>query len=160
MILALLAPLAAAQDWPGGQLYEPEQLNADPFRPALDPGALLATESAQVPEQLTVRADLTEAHNPLVWISENGEQVNLIGDALGLHLGGPVPKVKWLHLYGGTTAKSGGVASNAKGFSAKGSWIRWRRQVSFERKSPAGWQAFGTRRPTRWPFERPSTRRR
>jgi hypothetical protein len=86
MMMVFLVPLAAAQSWPGGSAYDPEQLNADPFRPAMDPGALLATESAGIPEQLIARADLTEVHNPLIWISEEDEQVNLIGDALGLHL--------------------------------------------------------------------------
>lgn len=87
MMMVLLAQLASAQEWPGGKAYDPEPLNADPFRPAMDPGALLATESAHVPDQFIARADLTQVHNPLIWISEEGEQVNLIGDAIGLHLG-------------------------------------------------------------------------
>jgi len=87
MMVVLLAQLAAAQSASESVSDTLEPFNADSFRPAMGPGALLATESARVPDQFIARADLTQAHNPLIWIDEDGSQLDLIGDAIGIHLG-------------------------------------------------------------------------
>jgi hypothetical protein len=87
MMVVLLAQLAAAQSALETARDALEPFNADPFRPAMGPGALLATESAHVPDQFIARADLIQVHNPLIWISKDGEQFEFIGDAIGIHLG-------------------------------------------------------------------------
>ena len=79
------AALAAGSPLDAG--YEPDPINAEPFRPPLDPGALLATELPQVTERAVARADLWQAHNLLIWTdAETGEQVDLIGDLVTAHL--------------------------------------------------------------------------
>ncbi|MFT4979321.1 MAG: hypothetical protein ACI8S6_005231 [Myxococcota bacterium] len=81
---------------PGEAGYEPEAISADPFRPPLDPGALLATELPEVTERLVARADMWQAHNLLIWTdADTGEQRDVIGDTLTVHLGAARGNGRW-----------------------------------------------------------------
>lgn len=82
-----MAPVAAqAAGVPGTPGYVPDALDAEPFRPALDPGGLLTTESPAVAGRSSARADVWAAHNLLLWTPESGDAVALIGDTMTLHL--------------------------------------------------------------------------
>lgn len=94
-MVLLLAASALAQEIPDAVKDTLASFNADPFRPTLDPGGLLSTESAMVPAELIVHADLTQAHNPLIWMSDGGEQLAIIGNAMGLHLGAGLGLGRW-----------------------------------------------------------------
>ncbi|MEL6343525.1 MAG: hypothetical protein AAFV53_10350 [Myxococcota bacterium] len=89
MTVVLWMSLAAyGQTSPTDEDYIFDDLNVETFRPALDPGAMAATESLQVPTGFIVRADLWTSHNLLLWQSDDPSdgRVDVIGDVLTLHL--------------------------------------------------------------------------
>lgn len=80
-------PALAQAVAPGGEGYQPPQLPVDPFRPVIDGGAQLATESARIQPGTLAASHLSWAHAPLRWETPDGEASAVIQDAIALHLG-------------------------------------------------------------------------
>ncbi|HHO53987.1 MAG TPA: hypothetical protein ENK18_24735 [Deltaproteobacteria bacterium] len=85
MWLSWLALGAQAQV--SGALPTTPQLPVDPFRPVVDGGAQLATESPRIHPGSLAASHLSWAHAPLRWQPLDGEIQAVIKDAVALHLG-------------------------------------------------------------------------
>ncbi|MBX2803787.1 MAG: hypothetical protein KTR31_39290 [Myxococcales bacterium] len=93
MIAVWLAPAAWAQSPLDPDFVLPE-VASDLFRPSVDGGPWLATESAHTdPGDVIAGAHLSWANRPLTWTPDDpaqGDQVDIVSNALALHLGARV----------------------------------------------------------------------
>lgn len=82
---------------PGDDGYTADQINAEPFRPALDPGSMLATEQPEVTERVVARADAWQARNLLIWTSadDDTDQRALVGDLTTAYLAAARGNGRW-----------------------------------------------------------------
>lgn len=96
-MIALVLIGGALAAGPGDDGYVADEINAEPFRPALDPGSMLATEQPEVTERVVARADAWQARNLLIWTSaeDSADQRALVGDLTTVHLAAARGNGRW-----------------------------------------------------------------